>query len=46
MTNLDNLRTLDPASLQAVFPELVGEEKDAGRQWVGDRRHVREAISG
>ena len=31
-----NLDTLNP-----VCYELAGNEKDAGRQWVGDRKHVR-----
>jgi hypothetical protein len=28
-------------TLRPVFDELAGHEVDAGRQWVGDRRHVR-----
>ncbi len=39
--NLDNLQTLDTTALRPIFPELIGLEKDAGRQWVGDRRHIR-----
>lgn len=38
---LDSLQCLDLATIKPVFPELVGLEKDAGRQWPGDRRHVR-----
>ena len=38
---LDNLKSLDLDAIRPVFPELIGEEKDAGREWVGDRRHVR-----
>ena len=41
MNDLDNLQSLDVTTLRPVFDELAGEEKDAGRQWVGDRRHVR-----
>jgi hypothetical protein len=37
----DTLKSIDMAAVRPVFPELVGEEKDAGREWVGDRRHVR-----
>jgi hypothetical protein len=36
-----SLATLDLDGIKPIFPELVGEEKDAGREWVGDRRHVR-----
>ncbi len=36
-----NLNCIDLDGLQPVFDELVGLEKDAGREWVGDRRHVR-----
>jgi hypothetical protein len=42
MTNsLDNLKSLDLDTLCPCFPELVGLEKDAGRQLVEDQRHVR-----
>jgi hypothetical protein len=42
MTNFsDDLRTIDPAELCPVFDALGGHEADAGRQWVGDRRHER-----
>ncbi|MCG2683982.1 MAG: hypothetical protein L6306_10255 [Planctomycetales bacterium] len=32
---------LDANALQSVFDRYAGLETDAGRQWVGDRRHVR-----
>ena len=38
---LDNLKSLDLDAIKPVFPELVGLEKDAARQLVEDRRHVR-----
>jgi hypothetical protein len=38
---LDNLKCLDLDGIKPVFDELAGHEADAGRQWVGDRRHVR-----
>jgi hypothetical protein len=37
----ENLPTINVEQLRPLFFELAGEEKDAGRQWVGDRRHVR-----
>jgi hypothetical protein len=38
---VDCLRSIDIDLIRPVFDELAGEEKDASRQWVGDRRHVR-----
>jgi len=38
---LDELKTLDLNAIKPIFPELVGLEKDAGRQLIDDRRHVR-----
>jgi hypothetical protein len=35
------LATIDVGTLRPVYDELAGHENDAGRQWVGDRRHVR-----
>jgi hypothetical protein len=35
------LSALPLDGLRPVFNELQGHEKDAGREWVGDRRHVR-----
>ena len=35
------LPTMDLDCLHPIFPELVGLEKDAGRQLVGNQRHVR-----
>ena len=40
---LDNLKCVDLDGLRPVFDELAGFEADAGRQWVGDRRHVRKS---
>ncbi len=34
------LPTMNADGLKPVFPELVGLEKDAGREWSGDHRHV------
>ncbi len=36
-----SLPTIDLDSLLPVFDQLAGHEADAGRTWVGDRRHVR-----
>jgi hypothetical protein len=41
MTWTDTLPTMDLDSVRPIFDELAGHEVDAGRQWVGDRRHVR-----
>jgi hypothetical protein len=38
---LDNLKCLDLDGIRPVFDELAGHEADAGRQWIGDRKHVR-----
>jgi hypothetical protein len=37
----DTLPTMNMAGIKPVFPELVGLEKDAGREWIGDRKHIR-----
>ena len=37
----ESLPSIDVEQLRPFFCELAGEEEDAGRQWVGDRRHVR-----
>lgn len=39
----DSLKQLDTNDLKSVFDELAGQEVDAGRKWVGDRRMVRRA---
>ena len=36
-----SLSSLPLDTLHPVFDELAGHETDAGRRWVGDRRHVR-----
>ena len=37
----ESLPTMDLDTIRPVFDELAGHEVDAGRQWCGDRRHVR-----
>ena len=36
-----NLKSLDLDGIKPVFDELAGHEVDAGREWIGDRKHVR-----